>query len=188
MLAILAFCLSLLGTFLVRSGILVSVHAFAVDPERGVWLLIYLAFVMGGAWVLFIARARHLHAPIRLTPNSRPSWMLLANFLLVLVLAIVLLGTLYPLVAESIFDQRLSVGPPYFQQTLWPISLLLLVLMGMVWPVSGWHGLGMSELNWGQCRGDGLCKSSNALVAQPFSCFMACIYGVRMADCSHVHL
>ncbi|MGB3711461.1 MAG: heme lyase CcmF/NrfE family subunit [Erythrobacter sp.] len=113
MLGVLAFSMSMLGTFLVRSGVLTSVHAFAVDPERGTFILVLLGLYIGGALAIFAARAGSISEGKRFTATSREGALVFNNVMLTAILAIVLLGTLYPLLTEA-FDVRVSVGPPYF--------------------------------------------------------------------------
>ena len=126
LLAILAFSLSLLGTFLVRSGVLTSVHAFAVDPERGVFVLALLAIAIGGSLALYAWRAPQLQAGGLFAPISREGGLLLNNLLLATACATVLLGTLYPLLLETVGGAKISVGPPYFNATFVPLMVPLL--------------------------------------------------------------
>ncbi len=127
LLAILAFSLSLLGTFLVRSGVLTSVHAFAVDPARGIFVLALLGITTGGSLLLFAWRAPALKGSGMFAPISREGGMLLNNFLLSTACATVFLGTLYPLFLEAVTDSKISVGPPYFNATFAPLMIPLLV-------------------------------------------------------------
>lgn len=127
LLAILAFSLSLLGTFLVRSGVLTSVHAFAVDPARGVYILGLLIIAIGGSLALFAWRAPQLRTSTMFSPISREGALLLNNLLLATACATVLLGTLYPLILEAIDGSKISVGPPYFNATFGPLMIPLLV-------------------------------------------------------------
>ncbi len=127
LLAILAFSLSLLGTFLVRSGVLTSVHAFAVDPARGVYILGLLVIAIGGSLVLYAWRAPELKSGGMFAPISREGGLLLNNLLLATACATVLLGTLYPLILEAINGQKISVGPPYFNATFGPLMIPLLI-------------------------------------------------------------
>ena len=129
LLAILAFSLSLVGTFLVRSGILTSVHAFAVDPERGLFILLILAVFVGGSLSLFALRAPSLKAGGLFAPISREGGLVLNNILLCTACAAVFIGTLYPLALESLTGEKISVGPPYFNLTFGPIILALLLVM-----------------------------------------------------------
>src|ERR1051325_4660194 len=112
--ALSAFSLSLLGTFLVRSGVLVSVHAFASDPARGIFILAFLALVVGGALLLYAWRAPKLVADGELKLFSREGLLLLNNVFLVAAAATVLIGTLYPLVLDALNAGKISAGPPYF--------------------------------------------------------------------------
>ena len=129
LLSILAFSLSLLGTFLVRSGVLTSVHAFAVDPERGIFILAILCFFIGGALTLFAWRAPTLKAGGVFSPISREGGLVLNNLFLCAACASVLIGTLYPLGLETLTGDKISVGPPYFDLTFGPIMLPLLLLV-----------------------------------------------------------
>jgi cytochrome c-type biogenesis protein CcmF len=131
LLAIIAFALSLLGTFLVRSGVLVSVHAFATDPARGVFILVFLATVIGSALTLYAVRAHALVAEGEITFLSREGLLLFNNVFLVTAAAAVLLGTLYPLVIEALNLGKLSVGPPYFNSVFVPLTAPLAVLVGL---------------------------------------------------------
>jgi cytochrome c-type biogenesis protein CcmF len=130
MLGVLAFSMSMLGTFLVRSGVLTSVHAFAVDPERGTFILVLLALYIGGALTIFAARAGTVAEGKRFSVTSREGALVFNNVMLTAILAVVLLGTLYPLLTEA-FDVRVSVGPPYFN----PVSALFAVPMFIVMAV-----------------------------------------------------
>ena len=138
MLAVIAFSMSMVGTFLVRSGVLTSVHAFAVDPQRGTFLLALLGIYVGAAFALFAARAGTLKegAPFELV--SRETGLVINNLLLSVILAIVLLGTLYPLFAEAVTGEKMSVGAPYFNSVAGPLALLLAVLVG-VGPLLSWR-------------------------------------------------
>ncbi|MEO6625297.1 MAG: heme lyase CcmF/NrfE family subunit [Burkholderiaceae bacterium] len=138
LLAILAFSLSLLGTFIVRSGVLSSVHAFASDPARGVFILAFLALVIGGSLALFAWRAPKVGLGGGFEPVSRESMLLANNVLLVVAAAAVLLGTLYPLVIDALGMGKLSVGPPYFDSVFVPLMAPALFLMG-VGPMTRWR-------------------------------------------------
>ena len=129
LLAILAFSLSLVGTFLVRSGILTSVHAFAVDPQRGFFILVILAVFIGGSLSLFAWRAPALKAGGLFAPLSREGGLVLNNILLCTACAAVFIGTLYPLALETLTGDKISVGAPYFNFTFGPIFLPLLLVM-----------------------------------------------------------
>ncbi len=131
MLAVVAFSMSMVGTFLVRSGILTSVHAFAVDPRRGSFILILLALYIGGALALFAARVGTVREGSRFDPVSREGALVVNNLLLSAILGVVLVGTLYPLVAESLTGEKLSVGAPYFNAAAGPIALALMAAMAL---------------------------------------------------------
>ena len=131
LLAILAFSLSLLGTFLVRSGVLTSVHSFASDPSRGMFILVLLLVVVGGSFLLFAVRATALKGGGRYELVSREVFLMVNNLLLVIATFIVLLGTLFPLVAEVLGLGKVSVGPPYFNIVFVPVALVLMVFMGI---------------------------------------------------------
>ena len=137
MLAVVAFSMSMIGTFLVRSGILTSVHAFAVDPERGAFILALLALYIGGALALFAARIGTVRAGTAFDPVSREGALVANNLLLSVILGIVLIGTLYPIVAAS-FGVQLSVGPPFFNKAAGPVALLLVAVMA-VGPLLRWR-------------------------------------------------
>ncbi len=128
-LSILAFSLSLLGTFLVRSGVLTSVHAFASDPDRGVFILAILVFFIGGALALFALRAGSLPVGGLFSPISREGALVLNNLLLSACCATVVIGTLYPLALEALTGEKISVGAPFFNTVLIPIALPLALLM-----------------------------------------------------------
>jgi cytochrome c biogenesis factor len=138
LLAIIAFSLSLLGTFLVRSGVLTSVHAFATDPTRGVFILGILVIFIGGAFTLFALRAPMLKAGGLFQPISREGALVLNNLILTVSTASVLIGTLYPLLLETLTGEKISVGPPFFNITfgLLMIPLLLAVPFGPFSPGS----------------------------------------------------
>jgi cytochrome c-type biogenesis protein CcmF len=128
MLAVVAFSMSMIGTFLVRSGILTSVHAFAVDPTRGTFILALLGLYIGGALVLFALRIGTVRAGSTFELVSREGGLVANNLLLSVILGIVLIGTLYPLVA-AMFGVQLSVGAPFFDKTIGPIVLILIAIM-----------------------------------------------------------
>ena len=121
---------SLLGTFLVRSGVLTSVHAFASDPERGLFILIFLVIVVGGSLTLYAWRAPSIRSVPGFNPVSRESALLINNVLLVTTPATVLLGTLYPLFIDALGLGKISVGPPYFNSIFVPLTVPLVVAMG----------------------------------------------------------
>ena len=129
LLAILAFGFSLIGTFLVRSGVITSVHAFANDPERGVFILAILAVFMGGALMLFSLRAGAMQAKGVFSMMSRESALVFNNILLAVAAMVVFVGTIWPLVAEAFWGRKLSVGPPFFNAAFTPFFTLLLVIL-----------------------------------------------------------
>ena len=131
LLAILTFSLSLLGTFIVRSGLLTSVHAFAVDPERGVYILGLLAVSILGSLALFAWRAPAMEGGGLFAPISREAGLLINNLLIATATATVLFGTLYPLFLEAITGEKISVGPPFFNASFIPITLPLILVMGL---------------------------------------------------------
>jgi len=137
LLAILAFSMSLVGTFLVRSGVLSSVHAFATDPTRGIFILGFLGVVIGGSLTLFAFRAAKMPTGGSFTWFSRESLLLANNVVLVAALGAVLLGTLYPLFMDALGMGKISVGPPYFNSVFVPLITPLLFLMG-VGPLARW--------------------------------------------------
>lgn len=138
LLAITTFALSLIGTFVVRSGILVSVHAFAVDPERGVFLLLLLGIATGGALTLYALRSHTLRDPVPFNATSRDGALVLNNLLLTTALATVFLGTFYPILIDAIDGSKISVGAPYFELTFTPIMCLLILFMG-IGPMFKWR-------------------------------------------------
>lgn len=131
LLAIAAFSLSLLGTFLVRSGVLTSVHAFATDPERGVFILAFLLLVVGGSLTLFALRAPVVKSQIGFGLWSRETLLLVNNLLLVVATSMILLGTLYPLLLDALSNTKLSVGPPYFNAMFLPLVGALMLALGV---------------------------------------------------------
>ena len=139
LLAIFGFSLSLLGTFLVRSGVLVSVHAFATDPARGVFILAFLGLVIGSALGLYAWRAARLAGGGSFEPCSRETFLLANNVLLVATSGTVLLGTLYPLLIDALGQGKISVGPPYFNAVFVPLMLPLAALLGFA-PLARWKG------------------------------------------------
>ncbi|HCX86837.1 MAG TPA: c-type cytochrome biogenesis protein CcmF, partial [Gammaproteobacteria bacterium] len=131
LLAVFAFSLSLLGTFLVRSGVLTSVHAFATDPTRGLFILVFLAVVVGGSLALYAWRAPAVRSSGGFNLVSREAGLLLNNVLLVVSAATILLGTLYPLVIDALGLGKISVGPPYFNAVFIPLTAPLAILVGV---------------------------------------------------------
>ncbi|HTP98842.1 MAG TPA: heme lyase CcmF/NrfE family subunit [Casimicrobiaceae bacterium] len=150
LLAIVAFSLSLLGTFLVRSGVLTSVHAFATDPARGVFILVFLALVVGGSLTLYAARAAAVGGGASFAPVSRESLLLANNILLVVACASVLLGTLYPLVIDALGVGKISVGPPYFDAVFLAVTAPLAFLIA-VGPIASWRRAELPDL-WTRLR------------------------------------
>ena len=138
MLALVAFSMSMVGTFLVRSGILTSVHSFAVDPTRGTFILMLLGIYIGGALTLFALRIAHVREGAPFEVVSREGGLVLNNLVLSVILGIVLVGTLYPLIAEALSGEKLSVGPPYFNSVASPLALVLAALM-MIAPQLRWR-------------------------------------------------
>ncbi|MCC7484886.1 MAG: heme lyase CcmF/NrfE family subunit [Burkholderiales bacterium] len=145
LLAILAFALSLLGTFLVRSGVLTSVHAFATDPARGVFILGFLVLVVGGALALFAWRAPRVGMGGAFDPVSRETILLANNVLIAAAAGAVLLGTLYPLVLDALGLGKISVGPPYFETVFVPLMTPAVFLMG-IGPLARWKQASLPEL------------------------------------------
>src|SRR5690606_5806447 len=133
LLAIAAFSLSLLGAFIVRSGVLTSVHSFAVDPQRGMVLLALLLLVIGGSLLLYALRAPVVKGNASYAISSREVFLLLNNIVLVVATAAVLLGTLFPLIHEAIYGEanRISVGPPFFNTMFIPLMALLSAFLGI---------------------------------------------------------
>ncbi len=161
LLAILASGLSLLGAFLVRSGILTSVHAFALDPERGLFILLLLLVSVGSAFALFAWRAPRFGALANFTFTAREFWLLINNALLMVATSVVLLGTLYPLLHEFLTDEKVSVGPPYFNMVFVPLMIVLSFAMGIgQWTTWGGRVIpGKRQLLW-----IGVCASALGLV------------------------
>lgn len=145
LLAICAFSLSLLGTFLVRSGVLTSVHAFATDPRRGLFILAFLVVVIGGSLALFAWRAPTIGRGGKFSVISRESFLLANNVLLAVAAISVLLGTLYPLFLDALGFGKISVGPPYFDSVFAPLMAPALFLMG-IGPIARWKNASLPEL------------------------------------------
>jgi cytochrome c-type biogenesis protein CcmF len=145
LLAILAFALSLLGTFLVRSGVLTSVHAFATDPTRGVFILGFLVLVVGGSLALFAWRGPRVGIGGAFEPVSREGMLLANNLVLMVATAAVMLGTLYPLALDALNLGKISVGPAYYNAVFVPLMVPALFLMG-VGPISRWKKATLPEL------------------------------------------
>ncbi|WP_299924787.1 heme lyase CcmF/NrfE family subunit [uncultured Pelagimonas sp.] len=147
LLAIMAFSFSLIGTFIVRSGVLTSVHAFATDPERGVFILAILVFFTGGALTLFAGRANAMQAKGVFGVVSRESALVANNILLAVASLVVFVGTMWPLVAEMAFDRKLSVGAPFFNMAFTPF----MVILGLILPIG-------AMLSWKRGRADRVIK------------------------------
>jgi cytochrome c-type biogenesis protein CcmF len=147
LLAIFAFSLSLLGTFLVRSGVLTSVHAFASDPTRGLFILVFLGVVVGGSLLLYAIRAPYVKSSGSFEIASKETMILINNVLLVVATASILLGTLYPLVIDALGLGKISVGPPYFNAVFVPLTLPLTIVVafGML---LRWKKDTLSALTW----------------------------------------
>ena len=145
LLAILAFSLSLLGTFLVRSGVLTSVHAFATDPKRGVFILAFLVIVVGGSLLLFAWRAHKVGIGSRFDLVSRESALLTNNVLLLSAAGTVLLGTLYPLILDALNLGKISVGPQYFETVFVPVMAPAIFFMG-IGPLARWRSADVPDL------------------------------------------
>ncbi len=145
LLAITAFSLSLLGTFLVRSGVLTSVHAFATDPKRGIFILAFLTLVIGGSLALYAWRAKQVGLGSKFDLLSRESLLLTNNVLLIVAAGSVLLGTLYPLLVDALNLGKLSVGPPYFNTVFVPLMAPAAFLIG-VGPIARWKQAKIPEL------------------------------------------
>jgi cytochrome c-type biogenesis protein CcmF len=145
LLAIIAFSMSLVGTFLVRSGVLSSVHAFATDPTRGVFILTFLAVVIGGSLVLYSIRVPKMASGGSFTWFSRESLLLANNVVLLAALGAVLLGTLYPLFMDALGMGKISVGPPYFNTVFVPLITPLLFLVG-VGPLARWKQASVPDM------------------------------------------
>jgi cytochrome c-type biogenesis protein CcmF len=145
LLAIVAFSLSLMGTFLVRSGVLTSVHAFATDPKRGVFILLFLSIVVGSSLALFAWRAPKVGLGGGFAPVSRESMLLANNVLLSVAMSAVLLGTLYPLFLDAINAGKISVGPPYFDAVFFPLMAPAVFLMALG-PIASWKQARLPDL------------------------------------------
>ncbi|MCL1068962.1 heme lyase CcmF/NrfE family subunit [Shewanella olleyana] len=145
LLSIFAFSLSLLGTFIVRSGVLTSVHSFAADPSRGMFILLLLGLAVGGSLTLFALRASEMSSPARFELKSKETFLLVCNVLLTVAAGTVLLGTLYPLLIDALGMGKISVGPPYFNSVFVPIVLVLFGFMG-IGPIIRWKKSKAGEL------------------------------------------
>lgn len=146
LLAVFGFVLSLLGTFLVRSGVLISVHAFAVDASRGVYLLVFLAVVLVGSLWLLLYTYQQSEDKTVLAWHTRPQLLLYNNLCFTIAMSIVLLGTLFPIIYQMLTANPLSIGAPYFNQMLWPITVALMILMGLA-VRANWQGLKLNMVH-----------------------------------------
>jgi len=160
LLAIVTFALSLIGTFLVRSGVLVSVHTFASDPTRGIFLLSYLTIIIGGAFLLFAARIKYFYQAPHFKLFSRETFLLVNSIVLLSAVATIVIGTLYPIILDALNAGKISVGEPYFNTVFIPIMLPLLFLMGLA-----------PHMNWGQQSFSDILKKLN------FTFFFSLILG-----------
>ncbi|MCL1075769.1 heme lyase CcmF/NrfE family subunit [Shewanella dokdonensis] len=145
LLSIFAFSLSLLGTFIVRSGVLTSVHSFAADPSRGMFILLLLGLTIGGSLTLFAFRASEMSSPARFELLSKETMLLVCNVLLTVAAGTVLLGTLYPLLIDALGMGKISVGPPYFNAVFVPLAFALFAFMG-IGPIIRWKKAKPGEL------------------------------------------
>jgi len=145
LLSILTFSLSLVGTFIVRSGVLTSVHAFAVDPERGMFILALLFLTTGGALALYALRSSRIEHGTGFQLESREAGLVINNILLICATATVFMGTFYPLIIDAVTGDKITVGPPYFNMTFGPIMALLIVFMA-VGPLLKWRKDAVSRL------------------------------------------
>ncbi|MGE5952703.1 MAG: heme lyase CcmF/NrfE family subunit, partial [Qipengyuania vulgaris] len=179
MLGVVAFSMSMLGTFLVRSGILTSVHAFAVDPERGSFILFLLALYIGGALLLFALRAGAISEGERFSVASREGALVVNNVMLSAILAVVLLGTLYPLLTEA-FDVRVSVGPPYFNPVGAVFAFPMLAVMA-VGPLLRWRQDGFGRLTKELALVGALVLSSLVLFALLFGMALLPLLGISLS-------
>ncbi|MFC7475663.1 heme lyase CcmF/NrfE family subunit [Dankookia sp. GCM10030260] len=189
-LALLAFGMSLLGTFLVRSGVLTSVHAFANDPERGVFILALLGIFIGGGFLLFAWRAAALTPTGIFAPLSREGALVLNNLLLCSIAAVVLVGTLYPMFADLILKEKISVGPPFFNTATLPLAAPLIGAMGFG-PMLPWKRArlfpALQRLWWAALLGLGaflLCLALEGWRIGPAVGFAAALWaiGAALAD------
>jgi cytochrome c-type biogenesis protein CcmF len=179
LLAIFAFSLSLLGAFLVRSGVLTSVHAFAVDPKRGLFILGFLVIVIGGSLALFAIRVANIKSKAGFDFTSRESLILFNNMLLVVATAAVLLGTLYPLGYEAVTGgKKISVGPPYFNTIFVPVMLVLFTFMAFG-PFSRWKRTPLEIYRKNQIP----LLIISAIVTLPFSVFYGNSFSLWVVVC-----
>ena len=137
LLAIVTFSLSLVGTFIVRSGVLTSVHAFAVDPDRGVFLLLLLVLATGGALWLYYLRSDRIEQGAQFEVISREGGLVLNNLMLIAAIVTVFLGTFYPLFMDALSGNKITVGPPYYNILFVPMMSILIIFMG-IGPLLKW--------------------------------------------------
>jgi len=166
LLAIITFGLSLIGTFLVRSGVLVSVHTFASDPTRGIYLLCFLTFIVGGALLLYSARIHRFYQTPSFQLFSRETFLLINSVILLTLMMTIIIGTLYPIILDSLDLSKISVGEPYFNTVFAPMMLLLLLLMGFA-PHIHWGEQGFKTI-WLKLRWNVLLSLSFGFII-PFS-------------------
>ncbi|MDZ4776209.1 MAG: heme lyase CcmF/NrfE family subunit [Alphaproteobacteria bacterium] len=181
LLAIIGFGLALLGTFLVRSGVLTSVHAFAVDPQRGYAILAMLAFFVGGGFMLYAWRAPRLSEPSGFLLVSRESALVVNNVGLAVAMGTVLIGTLYPLLLEAMTDRLISVGPPFFNVTFGPLMALLFLALPIA-PFLAWRRGDLKEawrwLQWAAYAAAGVAVVTLALLRGPIWSALGLAVGV----------
>lgn len=190
LLAIIAFSLSLLGTFLVRSGVLTSVHAFATDPRRGLFILAFLAVVIGGSLALYAWRAPKVGLGGRFSAFSRESLLLVNNVLLLAAAGTVLLGTLYPLFVDALGLGKLSVGPPYFEAVFVPLMVPMLLLLA-AGPFVRWKSAELTplarRLRWVALAVAALVLGAALTFASPMVVLgLACALWIVLATASHM--
>ncbi len=190
LLAIIAFSLSLLGTFLVRSGVLTSVHAFATDPRRGLFILVFLAIVIGGSLALFAWRAPKVGLGGRFALFSRESMLLVNNVLLLAAAGTVLLGTLYPLFLDALNLGKISVGPPYFEAVFVPLMIPVLLLMA-AGPFVRWKSASLPQLarrlRWVALAAALPALGAGLLLTAPMVALgLACAFWILIATASHL--
>ncbi len=145
LLAIFAFSLSLMGMFLVRSGVLTSVHAFASDPARGLFILVFLGLTVGGSLALYAWKLPAVKEHVHYEFASRENLLLVNNLLLVVAAASILLGTLYPLILDALHLGKISVGPPYFSAVFTPLMAPIFLLAGLA-PMVGWRSAELGKI------------------------------------------
>ena len=145
LLSLLAFLLSVIGTFLVRSGILTSVHTFALDPSRGIYILAFTALLGGYSLILFGLKSKKYFSNNYFTFFSKEGAILVNNIFMIIVCSTVFLGTIYPLLIEAITNKKISVGEPYFNSTTIPILIPAIIVMG-VGPILSWGKENKSEI------------------------------------------